>query len=92
MAWAYFAWIASFSLCLFSSRHVTGEGLHVARVTLYLLQAERGWEGNGSPTAPDARVHSGWKWRDCVPGDMMRRWAGNFAGWHSYLYCTVVEE
>lgn len=39
-----------------------------------------GREEKRSPTAPDAeqRVHSGWEWRDCVPGDIMRRWAGNF--------------
>lgn len=36
----YFAWIAPFSLWSLSSRHVTGEGLHVARVTCIFLQPE----------------------------------------------------
>lgn len=54
---------------------------------VFCNQRDAGKRGEALRHQMQSRAHSGWEWRDCVPGDIMRRWAGNFAGWHSYLYC-----
>lgn len=50
--------------------------LHVTSAT-----RDAGWEEERREALRhqmQSRVHSGWEWRDCVPGDIMRRWAKEF--------------